>query len=420
VQQAVDARGRIPECEAGVTALEMAQAALAAAQSTVDERRAASQAAGEQLQAVRLRIQTDHRTTRDTLLRLAAAQQRVTELEDEIQALEREAETDRQRAHHDQATRLASRGRDRERYQQALVAAGDTATQETADLEARSRTQRETLDAIIRQRETELADLDAQIASLAALRDETAPAKAELDQAEAELHQARLDATAASQALTRLEAEITAFERRRSEFRTRQAERMRLETAVAALQTHLVEWQALARILGREGLPVLEIDAAGPGVSALANDLLQSCFGSRFTVELITQDAKADGKGFKEVFELRVWDSERGGEAKDLALCSGGEKVIIEEGIKLAVALFINQRNELPLRTLIRDETTGALFPETALQYVQMLRMASLRGGFSRAIFITHSPDAAALADAQVVMKNGTLTICHPPFVEAA
>jgi len=45
-------------------------------------------------------------------------------------------------------------------------------------------------------------------------------------------------------------------------------------------------------------------------------------------VDLVTQEAKAGGKGLKESFQIKVFDNERGGTARDLDALSGGEKVI--------------------------------------------------------------------------------------------
>ena len=40
---------------------------------------------------------------------------------------------------------------------------------------------------------------------------------------------------------------------------------------------------------------------------------------SRYTVELVTQVPKVDGREMKESFELRVWDNDRGGESREIS-----------------------------------------------------------------------------------------------------
>ena len=240
----------------------------------------------------------------------------------------------------------------------------------------------------------------------------------ELVTAETNADVARRVSVACSADRARVQAQVVAFRERMDSFQQKREQRLALEKTVVQVETDLLEWQVLAKLCGREGLPMLEIDAAGPQVSALANDLLSACFGTRFTLELITQDVKKSDKGMKEVFELRVWDADRGGEAKDISLLSGGEKVIVEEALKSAVALFVNRRNERPLRTAFRDETTGALDPDNALHYVEMLRRLQERGGFSRIFFVSHNPEVYRLADAQLVFTPGQIRTALPPYAE--
>jgi exonuclease SbcC len=189
---------------------------------------------------------------------------------------------------------------------------------------------------------------------------------------------------------------------------------------IAMLATELVEWQFLTKALGRDGLPVLEIDAAGPTITAIVNQLLEACFGPRFTVELLTQAAKADGKGLREDFSLQVFDNARGGDARAVADLSGGEQVIVSEAVMNAISIYVNQRSAMPIRTCWRDETTGALDPENAQRYLAMLRTVHALGGFHHTLFISHNPDIAGQADAQIRVANGTAVLVSPPFAAAA
>lgn len=224
--------------------------------------------------------------------------------------------------------------------------------------------------------------------------------------------------------LARVTAQREDLDRRREAVAARRRELAGLTAQVTGHTADLLEWQLLAKALGRDGLQTLEIDAAGPTVSAFCNDLLQTCFGSRFSVDLVTQEAKAtkgkDGNAFKEVFELRVFDRERGGDARDLADLSGGEQVLVDEALKSAISLLVNTRNAHPIRTCWRDETTGALDGENATRYVEMLRRVQQLGGFQHVLFVSHNPDAALLADVQVRIGGGRIAVVTPPYSEAA
>jgi len=208
-----------------------------------------------------------------------------------------------------------------------------------------------------------------------------------------------------------LQERLADLERDRNAVRAKFAERTDVEARLRIAEDRTLVWQTIAKALNRDGLPTLEIAAAGPTISNLTNDLLNACFGTRFSVELLTQEAKADGHGMKETFALSVLDNQYGGDARDIADLSGGERVIVEEALRAAIALFVNSRNQQPCRTLWRDETVGALDPENATRYVAMLRRLMQLGGFAHCLFVSHNLDAAALADVQIEVVNGQPSI---------
>jgi exonuclease SbcC len=186
------------------------------------------------------------------------------------------------------------------------------------------------------------------------------------------------------------------------------AERLAAEFRLGTLDAAWLAWRTLAQALGRDGLPKLEIDAAGPTVSQLTNQLLEAGFGARFTVDMATQVAKADGKGLKEEFTIKVFDNAHGVEHSDIGDLSGGERVVVEEALRAGILLFNNLRQRRPIRTCWRDETTGALDPENVPRYVAMLRKMHQVGGFRHTLFVTHSVDvAAALADTVFRVRGG-------------
>jgi exonuclease SbcC len=172
----------------------------------------------------------------------------------------------------------------------------------------------------------------------------------------------------------------------------------------------LDDWRHLQKALGRNGIQALEIDAAGPEASELTNDLLHACYGPRFTVALETTALRADGKGTKEVFDLRTIDTERGtdGSADQL---SGGEQVLVSEAMSLAICVYNARRSGIPMADLFRDECAGALSSGNAERYVAMLRRALDLGGFHRVYFVAHQPHLWDLADARLVVADGAIRV---------
>lgn len=239
-----------------------------------------------------------------------------------------------------------------------------------------------------------------------------------LDAIDVELIAQRAAVTSADKCIAIAEAALDATFRHQAviEQKRQVADEARRRRALA--EQEQLAWQMLAKACGRDGLPKLEIDAAGPTVSGYCNELLASAFGTRFALEVVTQLPTADGKGVKEGFTIQVLDNAHGGEARDIADLSGGERVIVEEALRAALACYVNSRNRQPIETLWRDETTGALDPENAPRYVAMLRTLVRLSGARQCLFVTHAPECAALADAQIRVETGQPTVMLPPYAE--
>ena len=267
---------------------------------------------------------------------------------------------------------------------------------------------------------TELTAEQARHEAIAAEAETTAGAKAELDRIDAELARLAGLVNGAERTLALLDAERVSLEQRRSDILQRMARCAEIERRLRVVEDEMLAWQTLARWCGRDGLQRLEIDAAGPVVSDLANQLLRVGYGARFSVDIVTQVATADGKDTKEKFTILVIDNKHGGEARDIGDLSGGEKVVVEEAVRAALSCYVNLRSRIRFKTLWRDETTGALDPENAPKYIAMLRKLLEMSGAEQVLFITHSPECAALADAQVQVADGQATIALPPYRAAA
>jgi len=181
------------------------------------------------------------------------------------------------------------------------------------------------------------------------------------------------------------------------------------ETIRDGLREHeidLEDWALLAEAFGPQGIPALLIDAAGPEVATIANDLLEATWSGRFSIAFETLREKKRQKGeYQEVFDIRVFDDGVGREAEDL---SGGEQAVLSEAIAIAVAIYHGKRSGARWRQLFRDETAGALDPEAALNYVYMLRRALEVGEFAQVVFVAHQSEVWQAADSKVFFENGT------------
>ncbi len=170
-------------------------------------------------------------------------------------------------------------------------------------------------------------------------------------------------------------------------------------------------WKILADSLGQNGIQAYMVDAAAPEVAEIANHLLESCHSGRFSLRFETVRLKKDKSGYTEVFDCIVYDR---GQPRPVEGLSGGERVIVGEAVGIALAIFNSRKSDIRYETLWRDETAGALDPENAAAYVEMLRSALKLGGFHQVIFVAHLPQVYEAADLQLYFDEGKVGLEKP------
>jgi exonuclease SbcC len=170
-----------------------------------------------------------------------------------------------------------------------------------------------------------------------------------------------------------------------------------VERSLLRLADEMGLWKRIEKGLGNEGCVALCIDDAGPAITALCNQLLTDCFEGRFAVRIDTQSTNLRGT-VKETFEVRVFDS-RSSTEKSLKLMSGGEKVLLNECLTRAIALYGATVNAGRFETLFTDEADGALALESKRTFMQMKRSVLRQGQYAREYFITHTPELWSMAD---------------------
>jgi len=168
----------------------------------------------------------------------------------------------------------------------------------------------------------------------------------------------------------------------------------------AKVENELANWTLLGRCMSNDGLIALAIDDAGPALSALVNDLLLACYGSRFTVAIHTllETSKGDQR---EGFDIVVHDGVTG-EAKSVGLMSGGEKTWVEACLTRAIALYLAMHTGRRYTTLFTDEADGALDIERKRMFMAMKREVLRLGGYEREYFVSQTPELTAMADAVI------------------
>lgn len=255
--------------------------------------------------------------------------------------------------------------------------------------------------------QAEVAALRETAAAKSTEADATASAPGQLANAATACQQAQASISAAETQLAKMATEREHLQQRQAQLDRLHQRNTELERRLRIVEDEQLAWRKCAQMLGRDGLQRLEIDAAGPVVSDLANQLLEVGWGPRFSIAIVTQVATADKKDMKEKFTIEVIDNAHNAEARDIGDLSGGERVIVEEAIRAALACYVNLRSREPFRQIWRDEADGGLEPDAGPRYVHMLRKLQQLSGADLVVFITHRPDIAALADTVVTVADG-------------
>lgn len=210
------------------------------------------------------------------------------------------------------------------------------------------------------------------------------------------------DEAAAAKRLTRAEAAVA----RAAAGATRLAT---LATQRAVMEQELADWRTLADDLGINGLQADIADAAAPELTAITNDLLQSCLGSRWTVEFRTvrKDSK---KRDVEGFSIVVTDNETGRQDDASDYC-GGETALIGAAVADAIAVLACRRAGIDSPTVVRDEAAAALDPVNERAWVAMMRRMATLTGASKVYVVTHSASVRALCDSVVEVRDGHVRV---------
>jgi DNA repair protein SbcC/Rad50 len=224
--------------------------------------------------------------------------------------------------------------------------------------------------------------------------------------AEAELRAARSQVQDQDAACLRATKEEASLQAELVSERTRSAEAAQSRAAVVRIEGELGWWNLLSKALGNDGVIALCVDDAGPELGRLTNELLLACYGSRFTVSIRTQVETAK-KELREGFDVVVFDADTG-QAKSVGVMSGGERIVINEALTRAIALYLARASGRHYEALFCDEVDGALDSERKRMFMQMKREVLRLGGYAREFFVSQTPELTQMAD--VVIDLGAFT----------
>lgn len=225
-----------------------------------------------------------------------------------------------------------------------------------------------------------------------------------LTEAETKLENLRTRESQLSREIGALTTQIEATEKARESM-------AQLEKDEAAARTELEEWLFVVKATGKDGIVALELDAAGPQVSQIANELLVD-MGNGYQIEFQTMRETADGKKQVEAFEIIV-RKEGDDREKPIEMLSGGQKVWIDAALSLAIGVYLRRQAAFDVQTTFMDEADGALDGERAHQYMDMVRACHTVAGIHHTLVITHRKELLAFIPQQIRLTPGIVEIIN-------
>ncbi|HEX2868774.1 MAG TPA: SMC family ATPase [Ignavibacteriales bacterium] len=182
-----------------------------------------------------------------------------------------------------------------------------------------------------------------------------------------------------------------------------------LEPKLSACRQDVKDCTFLCRAFDKTGIPVLKLENSGVQITSIANELLSRFEKKKFRIAFETTKPTADKKKMKEVFDINVLEDDGVCEISDK---SGGEQVIIETALRLAISLVVRQQGR-NLKTSFLDEADGALDLDLALDYVNMIHNQHQQSGVHNTFIITHRTEIKDLIPQQIRFADGRLEVVN-------
>lgn len=201
---------------------------------------------------------------------------------------------------------------------------------------------------------------------------------------------------AANAVLTRLEEQI-------GRAQTAQAELDALREDTRLQQGLLDLYKLAERAFGRDGIPVLLVEAVIPQLEAEANrilELMPTADGAVLTLALRTQRAQKTTEHLRETLDIVVSDAD--GE-RTYETFSGGERARLNLALRIAFARLLAHRRGAESRLLAIDELE---YLDAAGQESLVDVVKSVASDFSRVLVVSHSPQVRDAFDAVLEIEK--------------
>jgi exonuclease SbcC len=229
-------------------------------------------------------------------------------------------------------------------------------------------------------------------------------AEKQLMEAEQDLAKISFEYEAQNKRVTEFTNRITRLENDIAAMKALENERSELRTKLVWIKSERTQWDYLTGACSKDGMRALEIEAVAPVITQHANDMLTNTFGPTHTVRFETQDEEG-----REVLQIIVISAD--GSETPLEFKSGGERVWILKALRLAQTLISQEKSGRHFQASLMDEEDGALSLKNALKFIKLYRTFIKTAKMDLCFYISHRPEAVAMADSIIKFGEGGLSL---------
>lgn len=199
---------------------------------------------------------------------------------------------------------------------------------------------------------------------------------------------------------------------------TKQKKQLELQEELTAitlnikiLYEEMIDYQEIAKALGKDGIQALLIEQAIPEIEHETNQILARLTNNQTQIFIESlRDLKKGGS--KETLDIKISDSFG---LRDYEMFSGGEAFRIDFALRIGISKLLARRAGTTLQTIFIDEGFGSQ-DEEGLQLI-MDNIYKIQDDFAKIIIVSHLPEMKEQFPVQFIIEKkrcgSTVSIVH-------
>lgn len=199
---------------------------------------------------------------------------------------------------------------------------------------------------------------------------------------------------------TKLLVEKGSLEQKQKKQKELYKELAKINKDIKIIQQEMIDYQEIAKALGKDGIQALLIEQAIPEIEDEANEVLARLTNNQTQVFIESlRDLKKGGN--KETLDIKISDSFG---LRDYELFSGGEAFRIDFALRIGISKLLARKAGTTLQTIIIDEGFGSQ-DEEGLQLI-MDNIYKIQDEFAKVIIVSHLPEMKENFPVQFIVEK--------------